>query len=228
MTLKRYLGIAASYKNRQVNLGSPAEIPITNVQDAQYFGPIQIGTPGQDFTVIFDTGSSNLWVPSSSCFSIPCIPHNKFNVNKSSTYKPDADGRQMVIRYGSGDVKGPVISDTVTLAGVKVPEVGLGTMTHLSFNFATAKFDGILGMGFQTISVDGLPTVFDLAVKAGVVDTASFSFYLTDKPNAVGSKLVLGGTNPAYYTGDFTYHDLEAENYWLININEIKIGGASV
>jgi hypothetical protein len=50
---------------------------------------VSLGTPEQFFSVIFDTGSSNLWVPSSKCalFNIACRLHRKYNAARSKTYK---------------------------------------------------------------------------------------------------------------------------------------------
>lgn len=87
------------------------QVKVTDFSDAQYFGPVTVG--GQDFKVVYDTGSSNLWVPSHSCWSPACFLHKTYNSSKSTTYKKD--DTPISISYGSGAVKGKDSVDSVTL-----------------------------------------------------------------------------------------------------------------
>lgn len=93
--------------------------------------------------------------------------------------------------------------------------------------FVAAKFDGILGMGFPSIAVDGVRPVFDGMVAQGLVRPA-FSFYLNRDPAAAaGGELLLGGSDPAHYRPPLVRVPLTRAAYWQFRLDAVTLGGAA-
>ena len=116
--MKRPFKLAERTHERSVKVfvdehGAPSSIVINDFQDAQYFGQIEVGTPTQKLNVIYDTGSSNLWVSDIKPKWGPFSLHHYYNHGKSSTYQ--ANNSIFNIRYGSGPVSGFYSRDTVTI-----------------------------------------------------------------------------------------------------------------
>lgn len=198
---------------------------LVNFQNAQYFGPIGLGSPAQAFNVIFDTGSSNLWVPSSECKSIACRIHEKYDHTQSSTYV--ANGTKLVLAYGSGACDGILSKDTLTIGTTPIQGVTFGEMTKEgSVSFIAGKFDGILGLGYPQLAADGVEPPFFTMVRQGLVDNY-FSVWLSGNEGNSGGEITWGGVNPARYTGDFTYVPLTRQGYWQIAIDAVYIGNVA-
>ncbi|XP_065290974.1 cathepsin D-like [Dermacentor albipictus] len=203
----------------------PIPEPLKNYLDVQYYGNITLGSPPQVFAVLFDTGSSNLWVPSSKCpaSTAACRVHHKYYSNESSTYVKN--GTHFEIEYGSGSVKGELSSDTFSLGKVGVKGQTFAEITDEdSESFVVAKFDGILGLGYPQAAVLGVQPVFDGMLEQGVVEKPVFAFYLDRNvadPN--GGEVVFGGIDEAYYKGDITYLPVTKKGYWQFNMDGVSV-----
>ncbi|XP_030551707.1 aspartic proteinase oryzasin-1-like [Rhodamnia argentea] len=214
--------------NYHMRNGGEDIVPLKNYLDAQYYGEIGIGSPPQQFTVIFDTGSSNLWVPSAKCyFSVACYFHSKYKASHSSTYTKN--GKTCNINYGSGSVSGFLSQDNVEVGDLIVKDqVFIEATREGSLTFVLAKFDGILGLGFQEISVGNVTPVWYDMVKQGLVDDEIFSFWLNRKPDAKeGGEIVFGGVDERHFKGKHVYVPVTQKGYWQFDMGDILIGNQS-
>ena len=230
------LRLASLFLNARSDADSPdasgaASVPITNFMDAQYFGAIELGTPPQSFQVVFDTGSSNLWVPSAKCAftQIPCDLHAKYESGDSAT--AEANGAPFAIQYGSGSLSGFLSADALRWGGLEIKHQTFAEATKepgLAFMFA--KFDGILGMGWAQIAVDRVSPPFYNAFEQGLVKENVFSFWLNrdaDSEHGPGGELVLGGVDPKHHVGEHTWLNVTREGYWQVAMDDVLVGGRS-
>jgi len=206
--------------------GAPVSIPVSNFENAQYYGPISVGTPAQTFNVIFDTGSSNLWVPSVKCTNCGLFKPT-YKSTQSSTYK--ANGTAFNIRYGSGPVSGFLSNDNSAFGSIVVKGQTFAEITDasgLGLAFQLGKFDGIAGLAFGNISVDKVTTPFQNMIDQKLIDQPVFAFWLTQTDGKVG-ELVLGGIDSAHYKGTIEYIPLSSETYWEISMQGAAAAGRS-
>jgi len=216
----------------------PAHVALKDFMNAQYYGEITLGTPPQKFTVVFDTGSGNLWVPSSRCkgFNIACLLHRRYSSEQSSTYTKS--GKPFSIHYGSGSMSGFTSIDTLTIGGLTLSNVTFAEATsEPGVSFAMTKFDGILGLGFSAVSVDGSPPIFELLYETGQLAEPVFAFYLQKRTDTSmmpseghdeGGQLLLGGVDSRYYTGALHYVPVTRPAYWQFALEGIKLGGQTI
>jgi len=230
---QKYMGIRPQshademFKDTAIHPDGDHTVPISNFLNAQYFSEITIGTPPQTFKVILDTGSSNLWVPSSECGSIACYLHTKYDSSSSSTHKKN--GTSFKVDYGSGSVAGFISHDDVNIGDLKIKEQLFAEVTEEpGLAFAFGRFDGILGLGYDTISVNKIVPPFYSMIDQGLLDEPVFAFYLSDTNNGDESEAIFGGVNKDHYTGKIVEIPLRRKAYWEVDLDAISFGDATV
>ncbi|KAJ7586022.1 acid protease [Mycena floridula] len=217
-----------SFRRRDL---APASIPLLDDfqgTDLEWFGSIQVGTPPQNFTVVFDTGSPDLEIPGKNCTDA-CANQNLFDFDQSSTFLVTDDGSGSFIEFATGVDATPFgieewsmtlvqVADTVSVAGFSVPNVTFFLISNQSQPFFDDPFDGILGLFsspgsfFQGLIDQGLP--------------ALVSFYIT--PNATGdAELTLGGIDSSKFNSTMIFAPLVNDGFgaWILNSTTISVNG---
>ena len=91
---------------------------------------------------------------------------------------------------------------------------------------------GILGVGPLNLSQIHQPNIVRVLYEQGQIDEPVFSLYLSDSPYSFNNQLIIGGSDPAYYSGDLNYYprvntvdSLHFYNqYWAVEVTSTTIG----
>ena len=86
--------------NKVLTQTPQVNVPLHNHNNSQYYGHFQLGTPGQDFSAVFDTGSARLWVPGAECKDEVCQQHHQFARQFSDSFVGGPETTTM--NYGTG------------------------------------------------------------------------------------------------------------------------------
>jgi saccharopepsin len=96
-------------------------------------------------------------------------------------------------------------------------------ITLLKFIFLCCRFDGILGLGYDTISVNHITPPFYNLINQGLIDEPVFSFRLGDSESD-GGEAVFGGIDASAYTGKITYVPVRRRAYWEVELEKVSFG----
>lgn len=198
---------------------------LANHKTTQYVGVVGVGTPPQPLKFIFDTGSANMWVYSKECTTDICLGDHRerYDHGVSSSWRKNGTG--LMIRYGSGSIEGFLSYETMDFGNSKIitnQMFGEVVMTT-GRAFQWGKYDGIVGLAFPKLAIDGATPPFDSLFYQEKINNPVFSFYLTKRPGLEGSALILGGVSKQFYEGDVHWHKISSPAYWEIQIKDVLV-----
>ncbi|ORX50169.1 rhizopuspepsin II [Hesseltinella vesiculosa] len=189
-------------------------VPMTDVSgDVEYYAEVQIGTPPQTLKLDFDTGSSDLWFASTLCSGCSST-QTKYDPTKSSTYQKE--GKSWSISYGDGSSASGITGlDTVNLGGLAITNQRIELAQQESASFGQDPVDGLLGLGFDTIStVAGTKTPVDSLIAQNLISKPVFGVFLGHTSTGGGGEYVFGGYDASKVSGSFTTVKVDSSQGW--------------
>jgi len=192
------------------------------VHKTAYWGEMSIGTPPQPFKVIFDTGSGNLIVPSSTCTVPGCAPHKKYEHTSSSSSKTvtNENGESSSeITFGTGQIEGSFFRDNLCIGESLCMDANfIAADKETTEPFQEIPFDGIMGLGFKDLSMGKGFNMIDELTSKGVLPDGQISFYLTDGGD---SEVTFGGYKSEYLASDIVWAPVEVQSWWQVSMKDI-------
>ncbi|KAI0071144.1 acid protease [Panus rudis PR-1116 ss-1] len=167
----------------QERTGLTSTAGVGDIADLIYTVAIQLGNTTTQ--VILDTGSSDLWIKSDACKTEQCDSSASTPYAMASARLTGAD---VNLKFGDSTTgthaSGPVVQDTVALAGLSLPDQVFAAINDTDNNAARQGTAGLIGFGFPSQSFVQAAVVnkeFDTppTTDAFVTSTAAYGPFLS-------------------------------------------------
>ena len=190
--------------------------------DYSYFSTVNIGSSGESLNMLVDTGAANTWVMGSDCRSKACLAHNTFGRANSGTLQVTRNTWN--VTYGTGQVSGVVVNDTVSMAGFTLP-LAFGSASVTSDDFLTYPMDGILGLGRPKSNVMGVPTVMEALDSAHLLKGKLLGVNLQrNLDGATDGEVNFGTVDSSKFVGDLSYTtSVSNDGLWEVPVDDAGV-----
>ncbi|KAH9462095.1 hypothetical protein Pst134EA_004943 [Puccinia striiformis f. sp. tritici] len=190
--------------SRPSHRGSTMPLDNLGEKDLIWAATIHVGNPPKAFLVSVDTGSSDFFLASNRCPPSECARKNIYVPQQSMHAQPT--NKSYEISFGDGSsVKADLMTDTVSMGGFALRNIGVGAVTQLSSQFQSSTgdtSDGLMGFGFPSLSQSKATPFFTALTKTSDQQGVMGSRF--SRKSDVGSEITIGGVNPAAFVGPFT------------------------
>ncbi|EUD66434.1 hypothetical protein C922_03068 [Plasmodium inui San Antonio 1] len=217
----------ASKKKEVFSSTDQVTLPLQQLQDSQYVGYIQIGTPPQTIRPIFDTGSTNIWVVSTKCKDDTCLKVHRYNYKLSSSFRYYKPLTNLDIMFGTGIIQGVIGVENFRIGPFQVFNQPFGLVKRekrseaKSNVFERINFEGIVGLAFPAMLSTGKTTIYENLMNTYKFNHNEFSIYI-GKDNK-HSALIFGGVDSRFFKGDIYMFPVVREYYWEIQFDGLYI-----
>ncbi|KAG2749602.1 acid protease [Suillus brevipes Sb2] len=225
----------AKYSSRHAQKrGTGENLMVNQGLDTSFYGSLAVGTPPYSFDVLLDTGSSDMWIASSTCQSM-CAGTGNFDSTKSSTFKNL--NKNFSVSYSKGYAAGTIGQDVVQMAGFTIPDQTFAVVTTTATNFLRNPVTGIFGLAWQSLAASGAMPFWQALARNGLWNEPLMAFQLTRFSNdskagelEPGGSFTMGYVNESLYTGTIDYQDLPngQASYWLQQITSMTVQGKPI
>ncbi|KAG8903570.1 hypothetical protein FRB99_003121 [Tulasnella sp. 403] len=229
-----YNGQVTSGNSGSKNSLVPLTDSISGNLDVLYYGPLELGSAGQELTFDFDTGSADLWVrifldlPNKTevvfDFQVPVNCQNchrsGYNAAASKSYK--SSQTPFLVTYGSGSVSGTLAQDRVAAGSLFVDDQYFGAVDNESQSFQSGPNDGLIGMAFSSIASSGKATFVENLLAAKKLAAPIFSVHLARR-QVQGSAVCLGCYDSSKAIGPVSWVPVVSKTYWAVSMPQVFV-----